>query len=283
MDADYSRLEANKKEEDGGEGGGWCSVKNILLIVVFVILAILAAIFYRDVVAMWKQFEQWCKHLGWAVSIVSLVLCWLFECLMLPSAAVFALTGVVFPTVFGKVLGIIVGIVSCMIGTYLGCLSAYPLGRTLLKPYAEKKIKEIQFLAIANRIIAEEGWKFAFLMRLSPFCPIEPLNYACVVTEMSFADYALSCLGTQPVIAFLVYLASTAADFASGGGSNTKLYVSIGINVPVIILLIFMMVKMKHKYDKYVAEATMDSTTKASLKRVHTISGLTLARKRTVS
>merc|ERR1712007_164479 len=126
-------------------------------------------------------------------------------------------------------------------------------------------IKEVQFLGIVNRIIAEEGWKFAFLMRMSPFCPLESLNYACTLTEMSFAHYALSCLGSLPVIAFEVYLASIAADFASGGGSNTQLYVSIAINVPVIILLIAMMISVKKKYEKYVSETNMDIETQQSL------------------
>merc|ERR1712007_345379 len=180
----------------------------------------------------------------------------------------------------GKLVGIIVGIVSCMIGTFIGCLCAYPLGHTLLKPFAEKTINEVQFLAIVNRIIAEEGWKFAFLMRMSPVCPLESLNYACTLTEMSFGHYALSCLGSLPVIAFEVYLASTAADFAAGGGSNTQLYVSIAINVPIIILLIVMMIKVKGKYDTYVSESRMDTETKHNLKSVHTLQGYTLTRKR---
>ena len=79
-----------------------------------------------------------------------------------------------------------------------------------------------RFAAI-DRAIAADGRRITFLLRLSPVFPFNLLNYALGLTRISFADFALACLGMLPGTLLYVYLGSLAGDLAAiAGGAATS-------------------------------------------------------------
>lgn len=110
-----------------------------------------------------------------------------------------------------------------------------------------------------NAIIEAEGWKFVFVLRLSPFAPIEALIYACSVTSISFAHHALGVLGSIVPITFVVWSSASASSMA--GGNTAKGH---GHTVLLVImnLLIFagMVALAKHSYGRYQAASKVQAS-----------------------
>merc|ERR1712083_1124973 len=95
-----------------------------------------------------------------------------------------------------------------------GCISAFVIGRQFAKPFVQDLINSHEQLKTVNEIISEEGWKFAFLMRLNPIIPFEAFNYAVSMTDISFGHNAIAAIGTMPIVFFETYSAASAAEIA---------------------------------------------------------------------
>merc|ERR1712217_580308 len=121
-------------------------------------------------------------------------------------------------------------------------------------------IAKHEILATVNEIIAEEGWKFAFLMRLNPLIPFELFNYAVAMTDISPFHNAVAALGTMPIVCFEVYSAASAASIASAATSGSKEGVGDEIKQTLIklaisgILIAIACAYGKLKYDAKVAQ-----------------------------
>merc|ERR550532_1404720 len=171
----------------------------------------------------------------------------------IPSCPLFIGAGVVFEKLYGNVVGTGLGIASACIGVWLGSMLAFMLGRSVLKPLVQKKLEGFKTMVVVNKIIEKEGWKFAFLMRLSPFLPAEVFNYACSVTTMTVAANALACIGSLPTTAFWVWTSASATDAAASSGSDPgaqrqRLFLFVGINVVVIILMVVLVRSATKKF-----------------------------------
>jgi uncharacterized membrane protein YdjX (TVP38/TMEM64 family) len=101
------------------------------------------------------------------------------------------------------------------LGSTLGASAAFLVGRTVARPWIQKRITgNLRFRAI-DVAVGNQGFKVVLLSRLSPVFPFNLLNYAFGVTGVSFRDYVLaSWIGMLPGTILYVYLGSTAGQLA---------------------------------------------------------------------
>jgi len=244
------------KEDDHKESEHHrCSCKKVLF--VFLVVVIIAAlVIEKDKISEGlNAFVDWCGKLG-PFAIVMMALCIATVTLVgIPSCPLFIGAGVVFVKLYGSVVGTLLGIASACTGVWLGSMVAFVLGRSVLKPLVQKKLEEFKTMVVVNKIIEKEGWKFAFLMRLSPFLPAEVFNYACSVTTMTVAANGLACIGSLPTTAFWVWTSASATDAASSGAGASaekqRLILFVGINVLVIILMVILVRSASRKFHDY--------------------------------
>jgi len=130
----------------------------------------------------------------------------------LPSFGLWIGAGVVFAHIFdGRVLeGSLAGTTAVFSGVCVGGLMSFGIGRLLFRECLEKRLRHLEWVEVLDDIVKEEGWKFVLLARMSPFLPLEALNYACALTSLSTAGFVLGCLGSLPVTAFWVWTAASA-------------------------------------------------------------------------
>jgi len=197
----------------------------------------------------------WCGRLGPFATVMMALCIAIVTVVGIPTCPLFIGAGVVFEKLYGNVVGTGLGIASACIGVWLGSMLAFMLGRSVLKPLVQKKLEGFKTMVVANKIIEKEGWKFAFLMRLSPFLPAEVFNYACSVTTMTVAGNCLACLGSFPTTAFWVWTSASATDAASyeedSSAQKKRLILFVGINVVVIILMVLSVRSGTKKYHEY--------------------------------
>mmetsp|Transcript_139015 Transcript_139015/g.432500 ORF Transcript_139015/g.432500 Transcript_139015/m.432500 type:complete len:329 (+) Transcript_139015:985-1971(+) len=218
----------------------------------------------------WRDFLRWCRTLGWTAAVVVALATWLVTSLGLPASPFFVGSAAIFSSLYGASAGAGIAIASCGVGFWAGCVSAFVLARHVMGDSVQRKLDKFEVVRVVNMIIESEGWKFAFLMRLSPFMPVEVFNFACALTPMSTRQNALACLGSLPTASVEIWMYAQVAD-AAGGGARTKsdnnsLLIMIAINVPILLLIIFLVQKANKKYREKVEGAAAPLPSKDTLK-----------------
>jgi len=209
------------------------------------------------VLSAWENL----KGLGYAACPVIAFICWVMTTLAGPVFLIEVSAGALFQQMFGMQTGALLAMASCGCGVWLGCITAFVLGQSFLKPKVKEIIESHEVLSTVNQIIKEEGWKFAFLMRLNPLIPFELFNYAVAMTDISGCHNAIAAIGTMPIVMFEVYSAASAAELAqSMGGSDTGEDQNNKIKATLIklavsgVLILAVCVYGKRKYDAKVSE-----------------------------
>jgi uncharacterized membrane protein YdjX (TVP38/TMEM64 family) len=229
----------------------WDHVGRRELVAVGMVIAIGMFAFAHETlfIETWSRCIRSCSELGVYATVVIVFLCILSTCIGFPVDFFLVWSGAFFESEYGPITGAVVGIFSCCTGVYIGCLVAFCLGRTLLKPKIEAYMDEYEFLRVMNAIIEHDGWKFAFIMRLSPLIPNEPLNYACSLTSMSFKHMAMSSFGSLPKSAYEVWLSAQAADSLSSENSGELNWqFTVALNVVILLLMVLWCIVAMKKY-----------------------------------
>ena len=113
-------------------------------------------------------------------------------------ATVLFIPGLLLTLGAGFLFGVFWGSVYVSIGSTLGAVAAFLIGRYLARSWVEQKIAKNEKFKAIDGAVAAEAWKFVGLCRLSPLFPFNLLNYALGVTKVSLRDYFLaSWLGNK--------------------------------------------------------------------------------------
>jgi uncharacterized membrane protein YdjX (TVP38/TMEM64 family) len=251
--------------------------------VVAIGLAILGFTHQDTCISAWKACTAYFAQLGTFATVPIAVLCIVFTVVGIPVDFVLVWAGAFFQSTHGLVVGASLATAACCVGVYFGCIAAFLLGQTVMKPKVEKYIADFPMVKIINGIIEADGWKFALIMRLSPLIPNEPLNYACAMTSMSLKHMAISTLGSLPKTGYEVWLAAQAADsLSSKQHSGASLPLTITLNVVILLLMVALCVLGKQKYDAYVRHSkAIPQEAKKILTRRSTLRGFNAEMKRT--
>jgi uncharacterized membrane protein YdjX (TVP38/TMEM64 family) len=212
-------------------------------------LIVLGVLHKDDLVAFKVQVITEARTLGYGAVAVVFFLCVLTTSVNGPSFVWEVSGGALLYEMYGSKAGLGWALLACCPGVWFGCIFAFLLGGRYLKPKVVHVIEEHEPLRIINEVIKEEGWPFAFMMRLNPLIPFEAMNLACSMTNLSLKDYAISCFGTMPVVAFEVYSAASAAAVAEKGGGSELVATIVKLSIGVV-LIIGMALYAKNKYDK---------------------------------
>jgi len=161
--------------------------------------------------------------------------------IMLPVFPMMALSGPLFTEMYDKnpLVGGTVAFVSVFGGLWVGSVTAFALGKTLLKDYAAKVSRESKYLQKLNRIIDSGGTKIVLMARSLPILPAEVFDYACALTSLQIWQYAIGCLGSALPVAFWTFSsaqATVAADSSSSHDVGRHICL-IALNVVVLVVL----------------------------------------------
>lgn len=110
----------------------------------------------------------------------------------------------------GFAFGLPVALVAVSLGSVLGATAAFLLGRTVARGAVERWLATNPRFASFDRALSAAGFRFVFLIRLSPAFPFNLLNYAFGLTAVSLRDYVIaSWLAMLPGTLMYVYIGTT--------------------------------------------------------------------------
>ncbi|KAJ3096323.1 hypothetical protein HDU97_006024 [Phlyctochytrium planicorne] len=142
---------------------------------------------------------------------------------MVPATFLSITAGIIFRpiplAVFIVLLGSQVVFKSILKDTYqlqkTGLLMAFALGKTVLRPWIEKRVHADPNLRAIDAALSREGWKIVLLLRLSPIVPFGLCNYVLSITSMKlYSVMAATFLGNLPGATLYSFIGSLIVDLA---------------------------------------------------------------------
>ena len=128
-------------------------------------------------------------------------------------ATVFMVPGTILTLGAGAAFGLVQGTLAVMVGSVLGALAAFLVGRYFARDFVEQKARENPRFNAIDRAVEREGFKIVLLTRLSPVFPFNLLNYLFSITKVRTRDYFFaSWLGMVPGTIMYVYLGAAAGN-----------------------------------------------------------------------
>ncbi len=156
----------------------------------------------------------WVDSLGSVGAIAFIVIYIVATIALIPASFLSLGAGVVFGVVFGSLY--------VLVGSILGAVAAFLIGRYFARDWIAKKIKGNRKFRAIDEAVGKEGFKIVTLTRLSPIFPFILLNYLYSITGVSLKDYILGSVGMIPGIITFVYIGSLGESIATlGTGTPT--------------------------------------------------------------
>ena len=104
----------------------------------------------------------------------------------------------------GALYGVAVGFAIAAGGTLAGALLAFGLARSLLRPFVARLLSHRPRLHRLDAVLAVDGWKLVFLLRISPVMPFAVTSYALGLSAVRFRPYLLGTIASLlPLLAFV--------------------------------------------------------------------------------
>jgi len=168
----------------------------------------------------------------------------------------------------GVAYGVILGFATASISLLMGAVVAFLFSRSLLRPVIERKLRGRPQLSSVDGQIRNQGWRFVFLLRLSPVMPFAATSYALGLTSIALREYMAGTLATLPSVMIGV-LAGTAVKTGVSAWSGREKSIRFALLLLGMLAMFILMIKIAHMF-KHVApppvpkEAISDPTTEAS-------------------
>ena len=100
----------------------------------------------------------------------------------------------------GAAYGMIKGLAISIIATMLGGWIAFMLSRSILRPWIEKLLARSAFSTRFDAALEGEGWRFIFLLRISPVMPFALTSYGLGLTSVRQRDFLIGTLASLPAL-----------------------------------------------------------------------------------
>jgi uncharacterized membrane protein YdjX (TVP38/TMEM64 family) len=98
----------------------------------------------------------------------------------------------------GALFGVLRGALYAVTGATLGSMTAFFLGRHVMRRAVARWLTRWPRFAAINRAVSVQGLSIVLLLRLSPIVPFNVLNYALGLTALSAVDFLLASAGSLP-------------------------------------------------------------------------------------
>jgi uncharacterized membrane protein YdjX (TVP38/TMEM64 family) len=179
-----------------------------IIIRISILGAITGLAWYLNRTGLLERTLEWIDSFGTA-GMLLFVLIYILTCIFFVPSMIFTFSG-------GVLFGLWKGATLSLIGTGLGSLGAFLIGRYLAHDFVEKRFasnKEFSRLAHAAQ---KKGWKIVSLARLSPIFPFAIGNYAFGITRIPALHYlGASMLGTIPSTTVYTYIGTLVGSVAA--------------------------------------------------------------------
>jgi len=156
-----------------------------------------------------------------------------------------ALSGILPASLLGVVAGAIYGLVPGFLlaafSTMAGAMLAFFLSRSLFRSTVERLIATRPQLRNFDDLIAQDGWRLACLLRISPAMPFSVTSYMLGLSSIDLRVYIMGTLASLPALSGYVFIGTLAdaslSAWMTGAGPLRWILLGIG-GVATLVLIV---------------------------------------------
>lgn len=208
----FPLLRESRTEERGQKS--WIRRIFILWLIAFASYIIIDSYTKKNVEKIILKFLQWvADNPLWGLLATTLLIA-VGAVLCLPHILLALGNGFVFGSSLGMTTGVTLATLSNFVGSSVGALGAFLLGRYLFQNSAASLMEKYPVFRAVDKAVEGNGFKIMVLLRLSPM-PFNVLDYVSGMTSITLQDYSLAMIGYLPnafVVSFIGASASSLTD-----------------------------------------------------------------------
>jgi len=141
--------------------------------------------------------------------------------LLIPGSILTIGAGVAFGSSLGAGTGTLVGGSAVLIGATIGSITAFLIGRYVLRECILKISLKYKVLSALDTVLQTKGLQVVILLRLSPIIPFNIFNFVMGSTSCSFKDYFLgTVIGIIPGTFAFVFIGAAIGDATSNNSCD---------------------------------------------------------------
>jgi len=190
-----------------------------------------------------SEYFSWFPENGELGVLIFIALYIIFGIIALPASFHKYLAGVLYG--FGP------GVLIAWIGSMLGAIAPFLLGKKWMNPYARKALSDYPALSGLEEIVVDDGAKVVALTRVSLVIPYGVLNYAFGATDIRFKDYLIGNLAMIVPAIMYAWWGSQTVLLADGFQTNEKTPFDMLMIFISLLITIAMIVKGKQIMDDF--------------------------------
>ncbi len=166
--------------------------------------------------------EHWLAFGAGQVAVVA--------CGVLPASVMAVMAG----AAYGLAKGLLISVIATMLGGWI----AFMLSRSILRPWIEKLLSRSTFSSKFDAAIEGEGWRFIFLLRISPVMPFALTSYGLGLTSVRQRDFLIGTLASLPALVSYVAIGAMGRQGMSMSLSNAGAaqWALLGIGVIALVV-----------------------------------------------
>lgn len=187
-------------------------------------------------------FARWVHGLGACGPIAFILTYTVVEIFLIPASALTLAAGALF--------GFAAGSVYAFVGAMLGSLSAFFMGRYVVRPIVKRRLQGDGRFEMIDSAAARGGIKLVALLRLSPVLPYTVLNYALGVTRIGARDYIIGTFFILPGTLVYTYYGTVIANLtglSSGAHRGAAFYILMAAGVAATIAVVVVIARLANQ------------------------------------
>lgn len=168
------------------------------------------------------QFLQWVQHhpaqgLLWILLAMSIsVVC------MIPIGTPLTLgCGYVYKGAYGWWWGVSIATGVSMVGSAVGAVVCFGLGRTLLRDFVRRTwLRQYPLFEAIDVAAAQHGLRIMAMLYLTPVLPLGPVAYMCGTTRMALHHFVMAKIAALPLMLLYVFIGASAGTLMGKNGKS---------------------------------------------------------------
>jgi len=131
--------------------------------------------------------------------------------------------GYIYKGAYGWRLGVLLATFISMLGSAVGAVCCFLLGRYLMREQVRKWIRKYPLFDAIDIASAEHGLRIMAMLYLTPILPLGPVSYMCGTTSMALSHFILAKVAALPLMMLYVFIGASTGTLMSksdGGGGG---------------------------------------------------------------
>lgn len=128
--------------------------------------------------------------------------------------------GYVYKGAYGWVWGVTIATIVSMLGSAVGAVACFLLGRYIMREQVRKWIRKYPLFDAIDIAAAEHGLRIMAMLYLTPILPLGPVAYMCGTTSMALSHFCIAKIAALPLMMLYVFIGASAGTLIGKDDSN---------------------------------------------------------------